>query len=135
VSAEPTTNLEVVRQGYEHFNDGDLDWVLGHVDPEIVWEDAKLMPDARVYRGIDEVTRFLRSFERHWEEIRFEPEELRGAGDSVLASVRLVGIGRASGARVDARLVHVWDMRDLRALHIRTFFDRDEAARAAGTAQ
>jgi ketosteroid isomerase-like protein len=131
VSDEPTTNMEVVQQGYAHFNVGDLDWVLEHVDPEIVWEDAKLMPDARVYRGIEQVTKFLRSFERHWEEIRFEPDELREAGDSVLAFVRIVGTGRASGAKVDARLVHVWEMRDLKALHIRTFFDRDEAARAA----
>jgi ketosteroid isomerase-like protein len=131
VSDEPRTNLEVVEKGYAHFNEGDLDWVLEHVDPEIVWEDAKLMPDARVYRGRDEVERFLRSFDRHWEEIRFEPDEVREAGDSVLAFVRLVGTGRASGARVDARLVHVWDMRDLKVLHIRTFFDREEATRAA----
>jgi ketosteroid isomerase-like protein len=129
-STEPETNLEVVREGYEHFNRGEVDWVLDHLDPEIVWEDAKQMPDARVYHGIDEVQKFLESFGRHWEEIRFELEELGEAGDSVLAFVRIVGRGRASGAEVDARLVHVWDMRDLKGLHIRTFFDRHEAVSA-----
>jgi ketosteroid isomerase-like protein len=130
--AEPETNIDVVREGYEHFNRGDLDWVLGHLDPEIVWEDARQMPDARVYHGVDEVRRFLESFGRHWEEIRFELEQLREAGDSVLAFVRIVGRGRSSGALVDAHLVHVWDMRDLKGRHIRTFFDRHEAAGKAG---
>jgi ketosteroid isomerase-like protein len=132
VADAPTTNVEVVQEGYARFNRGELSWVLEHLDPEIVWEDAKRMPDARVYRGLDEVGRFLKSFERHWEEIRFELEELSAAGDSILAFVHLVGVGRESGAEVDARLVHVWDMRNLKVLRIRTFFDRDEAELAAG---
>jgi|SRR5215218_10272002 len=131
---EPQANVEVVRLGYEHFNRGDLDWVMEHLDPEIVWEDARQMPDARVYRGTEEVRSFLRSFGRHWERIRFEPTELREAGDSVLAFVRIVGRGKASGAEVDARLVHVWKMRDLRAVRIRTFFDPTEAVREARAA-
>ena len=129
---EPDTNLEVVREGYRHFNRGDVKWVLRHLDDEIVWEDARQMPDARVYRGLEEVRRFLHSFERHWERIRFEPEQLSASGDSVLALVRVVGRGRASGAEVDAHLFHLWQMRDLKVLRIRTFFDRNEAASAAG---
>ena len=53
--AAPQTNLEVVEQGYEHFNDGDIQWVLDHLDQRIVWEDARQMPDARIYRGLEEV--------------------------------------------------------------------------------
>jgi ketosteroid isomerase-like protein len=131
-AGEPRSNLEVVQQGYERFNRGDLEWVLRHLDPAIVWEDARQMPDARTYRGIDEVKRFLESFARHWEEIRFEPEELTDSGDAILAQVRMGGRGKASGAEVDARLVHVWEMRDLRVVRIRTFFDRTEAAAATG---
>jgi uncharacterized protein len=130
--AEPRSDVDVVQQGYQHFNTGDLGWVFAHLDPEIVWEDAKQMPDARVYRGLDEVRHFLQSFERHWEELRFELEELREAEGAVLAFVRLVGRGKASGAEVDARVVHLWEMRDLKVLRIRTFFDREEAASAAG---
>jgi ketosteroid isomerase-like protein len=128
---QPRTDVEVVERGYEHFNRGDLDWVIAHLAPEVVWEDARQMPDARVYRGLDDVRRFLASFERHWEEIRFELEEVRKGAGAVLAFVHLVGRGRASGAEVDAHLVHVWEMRDLKVLRIRTFFDREEAERAA----
>ena len=126
----PRSNVEVVELGYERFNHGDLGWVLAHLDPEIVWEDARQMPDARVYRGLEEVRRFLRSFGRHWEEIRFELEELREVENSVLAFVHFVGRGKASGAEVDAHLVHVWELENLKVLRIRTFFDREEAVRA-----
>jgi ketosteroid isomerase-like protein len=130
----PRTDLEVVQKGYEHYNEGDLDWVIAHLAPDVVWEDARQMPDARTYRGLDAVRRFLKSFERHWEEIRFEPEEIREGEDAVIACVRLVGRGRASGAAVDAHVVHVWEMRDRKVLRVRTFFDREEAERAAGIA-
>src|SRR5204862_542123 len=82
---------------------GDLGWVLAHLDPGIVWEDARQMPDARVYRGLGGARSFLRSFGRHWEEIRFEPEELREVEDSVIAFVRPAGRGTAAGADGDAR--------------------------------
>jgi ketosteroid isomerase-like protein len=131
---KPRTDLEVVEQGYEHFNRGDIDWVLAHLAPEVVWEDARQMPDARVYRGLGDVRRFLSSFDRHWEEIRFEPEEIREMEGAVLAFVHLVGRGKASGAEVDAHIAHVWEMRDLKVRRIRTFFDRREAERAAGPA-
>jgi ketosteroid isomerase-like protein len=131
-NASPSTNPEVVREGYEHFNRGDLDWVIAHLDPEIRWEDADEVPDARTYEGVGEVRHYLESFARHWEEIRFEPQEVLEADDVVLADCRLVGRGPASGAEVDAEVIHVVNMRRLKVLRVRTFFDRGQAAAAAG---
>jgi ketosteroid isomerase-like protein len=128
----PRTNDEVIREGYAHFNRGDLDWVVAHLDPEITWEDAEDVPDTRIYEGIGQVRHFLESFARHWEEIRFEPQEVLETDDVVLANCRLIGRGRASGAEVDAEVIHVWNMRRHKVLRVRTFFDRGEAAAAAG---
>jgi uncharacterized protein len=130
MSAAPQTNATVLREGYERFNRGELEWVFGQVHPEVVWEDADEMPDARTYRGFEEVRRFMESFGRHWETLRFEPQRLVEEGDRVLVDVRVVGRGRVSGAEVDARLTHVFDMRELKVIRVRTFFDRDQAAAA-----
>jgi ketosteroid isomerase-like protein len=124
------TNAELLREGYRRFNEGDLEWVFGQISPEIVWEDASEMPDARVYRGPAEVRSFLESFGRHWEELRFEPEELTEAGDSVLVFARVVGRGRSSGAEVDAQVAHLFELRDGRVTRVRTFFDRVQAREA-----
>jgi uncharacterized protein len=131
-NVSPRTNPEVIREAYAHFNRGDLDWVVAQLDPEITWEDAEDVPDARTYEGIGEVRHYLESFGRHWEEIRFEPQELHEADDVVLADCRLIGRGLASGAEVDAEVIHVVNMRRLKVLRVRTFFDRREAAAAAG---
>lgn len=125
-------NVETVRQGYEAFNRGDLDWMVAHLDPEIVWEDAAEVPGSRTYRGIREVRGYLESFAQQWEEIRFEPDEILDVGEQVVVLVRMVARGRASGAQVDARLAHLWELREGRGVSMCTFFDRESALTAAG---
>jgi uncharacterized protein len=128
-------NVETVRQGYEAFNRGDVEWMIARLAPEIVWEDAAEVPGSSSYRGTREVRAYLESFAQQWEEIRFEPEEILDAGDQVVALVRMVARGRASGAQVDARLAHLYELREgrgMRVLRVRTFFDRERALEAAG---
>jgi ketosteroid isomerase-like protein len=125
-------NVETVRQGYEAFNRGDLDWLVAHLDPEIVWEEAPEVPGSRSYRGLREVRGYLQSFAQQWEEIRFEPERILDAGEQVMALVQMVARGSASGAEVDARLAHLYEMREGRGIRVRTFFDRAKALAAAG---
>jgi ketosteroid isomerase-like protein len=126
----PSTNLDVVREGYARFNARDLDWVMDHVDEEITWVDAPEIPDARTYRGAPEVRHYLESIHRNWEHIRFEPQELHEEGDAIVASCRLEGRGLSSGAEVDASITHVWRLRNLRVLSIETYFDPRAAAAA-----
>jgi uncharacterized protein len=131
-------NVEMVRQGYEAFNRGDLDWMVAHLDPEIVWEDAPEVPGSRSYHGLREVRGYLESFAQQWEEIRFEPEGILDAGEQVVALVRMVARGRASGAQVDARLAHLYELREgrgMRVLRVCTFFDREKALEAAGLSE
>jgi ketosteroid isomerase-like protein len=128
-------NVETVRQGYEAFNRGDVEWMIARLDPEIVWEDAAEVPGTCSHRGIRAVRAYLESFAQQWEEIRFEPESVLDAGERVVALVRMVARGRASGAPVDARLAHLYDLREgrgMRVLRVRTFFDRQRALEAAG---
>jgi uncharacterized protein len=128
-------NVETVRQGYEAFNRGDVAWMIARLDPEIVWEDASEVPGSSSYRGTREVRAYLESFAQQWGEIRFEPEGILDAGERVVALVRMVARGRASGAQVDARLAHLYELRQgrrMRVLRVRTFFDREKALEAAG---
>jgi uncharacterized protein len=128
-------NVETVRQGYEAFNRGDIEWMIARLDPEIVWEDAAEVPGSCSHGGIREVRAYLESFAQQWEEIRFEPEGILVAGEQVVALVRMVARGRASGAPVDARLAHLYDLREgggRTVFRVRTFFDRQRALEAAG---
>ena len=122
-------NVEIVREGYAHFNRGDIGWMCEHMTPDISWADSTEVPGAKTYHGIEEVRPYLESFGRVWEEARFEPEEIRSEGDKVLAVVRFVARGHHSGAGVDARLSHLFKMRDGKGARVVTYFDHEQAVR------
>jgi ketosteroid isomerase-like protein len=121
-------NVEIVREGYAHFNRGDIRWMVERMTPDISWSDSTEVPGSKTYHGIDEVEPYLESFGRVWEEARFEPEEIRSRGDKVLAVVRFVARGRHSGAGVDARLSHLYEMREGKGARVVTYFDHEQAA-------
>jgi uncharacterized protein len=130
----PAENLDIVRRGYDAWNRGDLAAVLELVDPSFEWHEAAEVPGGvHVYtRG--QFKAYLVSLGRLWESFRLEPQELREAGDLVLADVLERARGRASGIEVTQRFVHVWTMRDRRACRMRAYLDKREAMRAAGIA-
>jgi ketosteroid isomerase-like protein len=122
-------NVDIVREGYAHFNRGDIGWMVEHMTPDISWTDSTEVPGAKTYRGVDEVRPYLESFGRVWGEARFEPQEIRCNDDKVLAVVRFVARGRHSGADVDAKLSHLYEMRDGKGAKVVTYFDHAQAER------
>jgi ketosteroid isomerase-like protein len=47
----------------------------------------------------------------------------RCSGDRVLVNIQMNAIGRESGAEVSARYVHVWTLRDGRAIEVDAYYD------------
>src|SRR5262245_64820272 len=100
-------NLEMVRRGYEHFNSkGDVDYSA--LDPDIVYDLSRRTFDPHVFRGHEGVREFVGLIWEQWASRRMEPRDLIDAGDQVVASVRLVGVGRQSGVETMANAAHVW---------------------------
>lgn len=64
--------------------------------------------------------------------MRYIPEDVTEVGDRVLVEVRRTARGSASGAQVDERQFHVWDVVADRAVRFRVYLDRDEAREAVG---
>jgi ketosteroid isomerase-like protein len=118
---------DIVREGYERFNAGDVAWVLAQIDTEIEWRDSSAVPGGGVHRGIAEVEPFLESFARVWEDPRFEVEEIEERPGLTLVNVRFVARGRQSGVSVDAPLAHLHEWHDGKVVRATTFFDRAEA--------
>lgn len=123
--------MEIAREGYAAFNRGDITWIVEHLSPDVVWEEAKEVPGSAARVGIDHVERYLRSLHHQWDEIRFEPERIYRAGDDVIGWARVIARGRASGIEVDAPVAHVFEIHDDRCHRVRTFFDRDQAEATA----
>jgi ketosteroid isomerase-like protein len=89
-------NVELVRQGYEAWNRGDLQWMVDHVTPDFEFRTAQLFPDTdAIYRGREGLRQFWNTFQGPWETLLVEVERIEPIGDArVLVLLRFRGRGR-----------------------------------------
>jgi ketosteroid isomerase-like protein len=93
-------NVERVRGGYEAFNRGDFEAALDGFAPDAEWAVLDLIPDARTYRGPEEIEQFWRTWAEMFEGFRLDVQEIVSAGDRIVAFFSVAGRGRGSGLDV-----------------------------------
>jgi ketosteroid isomerase-like protein len=121
------------REGVEAFDNTDL-W-----SPEIVFDATPSgVPGMGVYRGYDEVRRFL---EEDWfgvfpfEEWELELEELIDHDDHVIAMCRQRGRGTSSGVAAEVEFAIIESFRDGQLVRSDFYLDRGKALEAAGLSE
>ena len=135
-------NVIRAREAYEALNSGDFETALAMFDPEV---EIHLAKDAgkriwgldfqETYHGIEGFGQFLATLWEAWGEFRWEPTEIRDAGDQVVVQIRMTARGRGSGVEVVQDMTHLCDIRDGKLIRHETFFDRSEALEAAGLSE
>lgn len=117
--------VEIVKRSYAAFADGDLDGVVADLHPDIEWQQAQGLPHGGVYHGVGAVR--VNIFEpldaEWWEEFSAEPSEFLDAGDDVVVLGRYRGVAKGTHKLLDVPFVHVWTMRDEKAILFRQFLD------------
>lgn len=106
----------VILDGYEAWNRGEFDLLADRLDPEIEWEPGFQALESGVHHGADGFKQFIESWLESFDEFRIRPELLVQAGDRVVVVARQTGRGRGSGIELEARVVHVWTIRDGKAV-------------------
>jgi uncharacterized protein len=129
----PPADVDALRRGYEALNSGDLSEVHALLHPEIEWHEGGNAPEAGIHHGRDTFERFLRTWLESFDTFRIEPEEIVEDDDRLIAMVRQSGTGRASGIEVEARIAHVWTVKDGLAVRWQSYSNREEAL--AGSAR
>ena len=126
-------NVELVRQGYAAFAQGDIEAALAMLHPDIQIEDHdRSLETPTTYRCRDGFLRLFATVNEGFSDVRYIPEDLTEVGDRVLVEVRRTGRGTASGAQVDERQFHVWDVVAGRAVRFRVYLDHEQALDAVG---
>jgi ketosteroid isomerase-like protein len=106
------TNDGVVQAALECASRADWDGFSSFVDADVVWTPVRGDPDFAIHRGMDAVRAWGAAWTESFPEMRWEPRALTEAGDDrVVAVVRLVGRGGASGAEVDHTYATVFTVR------------------------
>ena len=126
-------NVEIVRRVFEVFNSEDIDRIVAEVHTDLVVEiPAQVSAEPDVYYGKDGIRRYFRSFQDDMDEIRFEPEQLWDAGESVVVALRLTAKGRQTAIPVEQRTAGVWTVRDGKVVRVRSYASSSEALEAVG---
>ena len=134
----PQENADRVRGVYEAFARGDVPAVLAGFDPQIEWNEAEnfIYADRNPYIGPQAVLEgvFMR-IGGEWATFSAVPDEIVGAGETVVSRGRYRGTYKATGNRVDAQFVHVFKFRDGKIAQFQQYTDtaqfRDAVSRSA----
>ncbi len=125
--------FEGVRRIYELFARRDIEGVVGHMADDFELRLPDTYPEgAETFRGRDGLQRWLAMVEDTWGEWSFDVERLIDADEQVVALVRIVAEGGASGVPVDRDVAHVWFLRAGKASTASVYLDRTDALEAVG---
>ena len=131
-------NVDVFRRGTEAINRGDIEAMLDGFDPEIEYYAALpvlLGGAAAVVHGHASVRELFRDLYDVLDEIQVEYPDIRDLGDRIVAIGRLRTRGRGSGAETVSPFCTVADIRNGKAIRIRSYLDAEEALEAAGLSE
>ena len=124
--------VDLARRAYAAFNTGGLEAILPFLDPEIEWSEGTDVPEPQVYRGHDGVRRQHEQFTDAWESFRLEPERFVDAGDRLVVVLHLWARGKGSGVGIEARVAHVWTVREEKATKLQMYMSPETALEAVG---
>ena len=80
-------NVEIVRDLLEAFRRRDHERAFDYYDPDIVWEDLSGQDTGGVFHGHEGVRTYWRQWLSAWRDLQFEIQDLRDAGDDVVALI------------------------------------------------
>jgi ketosteroid isomerase-like protein len=125
-------NVELIRRAYEDYAERGLEAIMDLLHPDVEFVEPEFIPGAEAFRGHEGAREWLRKTSDIWEEFGYELEEIAEAGDRVAVAFRMVARGKGSGVEIESHRVHVWTLRDGRAVRVEGFASRAEAWEALG---
>jgi ketosteroid isomerase-like protein len=128
-------NVEIAQRLVEWFNAGDADALQAHLTDDVEIVPLRAEIEDTVYRGPGAAAAFAADSDESWEEVRFDAEALRDAGERVVAIGQLSARARGTGAEVSARLALLFEFRGDRLSKARTYSNVQEALEAAGLSE
>jgi len=131
-------NVEVVRRVIEVMDAEGFEAAFpvfleaAHADVE--WQEDPAWPGSAHYRGVEQVRQVILD---RMDTLDFDQqtEDLIPVDDKVVALVRWVGRGKASGAQGELSMAMVWTVRERAITKLEFFLDRARALEAVGLSE
>jgi ketosteroid isomerase-like protein len=119
-----TANIDIVRAHYAASAQGNVEAMMANVSPQVRWTEMAGFPCAGTWVGPREVVdNVFAVLGRDWNGYRFELQTLIDAGDQVVGVGTYHGTYGATGKEMQARVAHVWKLRDGKIVAFEQFTD------------
>ena len=128
-------HLETMRRIYGEWGRGNFREGTELFDPHTVLVLRAPLPEAGIYRGPEEIRRYMQGFLETWDEVVLEGESFVAVGENVVVGVHQQATGTESGVPVEMRYFQVWSFRGGTVRRIESIHERSEALEAAGLSQ
>jgi uncharacterized protein len=125
-------NVEIALAAVDAWNRGDREAWLALWDEEAEFYPLRAQLEGESYRGHEGIKRFLVEMTEEWENVLFEIDETRDAGEQVVATGRFRARGRASGVDLNVPLGVCTRVRRGKIVYTRFFSEPADALKAAG---
>jgi ketosteroid isomerase-like protein len=119
------TNLDIVRSTYEGKTSEENGKNLAkYVTENISWTEAKGFPYGGTYIGLENIIRNVFSrLGSEWIDYKFTPEDYVASEDKVVAYGAYSGTYKVTGKYFEARVAHVWKLKDGKITGFEQFVD------------
>ncbi|MEA5427694.1 nuclear transport factor 2 family protein [Arcicella lustrica] len=119
------TNLEIIKSTYEGKTSEENGKNLAkYVAEDITWTEAKGFPYAGTYVGLENVTQNVFSrLGSEWIDYKFTPEDYVASDDKVVAYGTYKGIYKRTSKPFEARVAHIWKLKDGKIINFEQFVD------------
>ncbi|MCK9816478.1 nuclear transport factor 2 family protein [Pseudomonas sp. MAFF 302046] len=118
-------NLALIKSTYEGANSQEnAKNTAAALAPDARWTEAAGFPLAGTYVGFDAIVEnVFKRLASDWEGFAFNVESYVAQGDKVFAYGNYSGVFKATGRPMNARVAHLWTLKDGKVTHFEQFVD------------
>jgi ketosteroid isomerase-like protein len=110
------SNVDLLKQGYQNFADGNVEAVLAVFHPDIEWIQCTGFPfitgDGRYVGPNAVVENIFAPIPVHYDGFNIEIQEFLESGDKVVMIGHYRGVWKETGKEFKANATHVWTVKD-----------------------
>ena len=114
-------NVEIVKQGYQYFSEGNVEAALALFYSEIEWDECQGFPYISgdgIFIGPNAIAQnVFAKIPENIDGFHIDIRELFGSGDKVVMVGHYKGVYKKTGKEFKANATHVWTMKNEKATH------------------
>ena len=115
---------DVVKAHYDANDRHDIEGMLADIGPDTQWTEMAGFPCAGTYRGRDAIVKnVFMALGAMFDDYTFKLDRLLDAGDDVVATGNYTASHKKTGKAFNARVVHVWTVKDGKVRRFEQFTD------------